>query len=153
MVSHIHTCIFLKPIYSDSGTSKTPKFIKIMDSKIFTVTKLSLRESNTHATPHTLHNPITPSIHSTYTSSASSYSRPHQFQLSSLAQRCNLPLLSLILSSSLYLPFSSRRLPSLSLSHDDVPVTDIAAAAAAAKYTLWVTGGPSPRGREVGNLD
>ena len=33
---------FLKTYYSDSGTSKTSKFIKIFDPKIFIVTKLSL---------------------------------------------------------------------------------------------------------------
>ena len=45
--TYIHTYIhtFLKTYYSDSGTSKTSKFIKIFDSKIFTVTKLSLWES------------------------------------------------------------------------------------------------------------
>ena len=42
--TYIHT-FFKNLYYSDSGTSKTSKFIKIFDSKIFTVTKLSLCES------------------------------------------------------------------------------------------------------------
>ena len=40
--AYIHTYILFKTYYSDSGTSKTSKFVKIFDSKIFTVTKLSL---------------------------------------------------------------------------------------------------------------
>ena len=46
--TYIHRYIhFVKTYYSDSGTSKTSKFIKIFDSKVFTVTKLSLWESKT----------------------------------------------------------------------------------------------------------
>ena len=44
--THIHTYRhFLETRFSDSGTSKTSRKLKISNLKIFTVTKLSLRES------------------------------------------------------------------------------------------------------------